>query len=203
MKQFTVIKYKYQSTIGNKIIDQQISLDNAIDQLCDYLIGQDLINHPHYDEFWSQKIQQLYSLNLLPKQSKRGTIQLAKENLVRFSNKYRDHLIKMYHHFELKPCKPIKSVNSGMRYKCYLDRELNQYHIRDEPVHPHYSREKQEKSPPLPPVIEKRLLETGTDPLAPTICRCECCQAVTKKGHLCRNRALYDGFCWMHRQKYS
>jgi hypothetical protein len=199
MKQFNLIRYKHQSKVGDKIIGQLPSLDEAINQLCKYLINQDFIQHPNYGEFWSQKINQIYSMNLLPKQSKRGVIQLSKDKLNRFLEKHRLQLIKVYRQFELTPCKPTKNTISGMRYKCYLDRELNQYYIRESPAS---SQHHQEKQPAIQSQhTEERTLDTGTDPLSPITCRCECCQAMTKKGHLCRNKALHNGFCWMHQPK--
>jgi len=148
-------------------------------------------------------------MNILPKQNKTSTIQLAHNNIKQFLTKYVSQLIDVYRRYEITPCVADAEAIIDARYHCYYDKQKNQYKITiqtkkkiivEKKTHLVPIQVKKKKKPIQ--IIKSRLiplirLKKGVTPVS--TCRCECCQALTKKGDKCKNKGLYDGYCWIHR----
>jgi len=201
MTSYSVIKYAKNNPKGAEIIRNQKLVDDAILALCYYLIQKDIQVYPEYSDIWRQKINELYSINLLPKQTKMSVIQLDKDNMKEFLSKYRNQLVETYRKLEIIPCIMVKEDERWRkgRHRCYIDRELNRYVIREKNTSQITKKKKKVSfkkmaSRVIPLVRMQQSIKRD-------VCRCECCQAITKTGQKCKNKALYDGYCWVHKDK--
>uniref|UniRef100_A0A6C0BM54 Uncharacterized protein n=1 Tax=viral metagenome TaxID=1070528 RepID=A0A6C0BM54_9ZZZZ len=177
---------KQQYTV---LLEHFTHLEDAIQELCFYLLVHDLDSIPQYSDYWHQVIETIFKFKLLPPTRKMELLHAAQQNLRFFVKKYTKPVVGAYRRL-LVPCQGGLSVKQMERHHCYLHRQ-QRYYIGS-------------VLPPASMVSEPRVsaasVDASTDALPSQSGQCECqlCHAKTLTHRQCRNMAKVGDLCMVH-----